>query len=251
MVLLEILRDLLLIVFMYLFTFPKKVMPKGRVFMWLYLGLYGLQFIILIMKIVVLLIQILLMLTSVLNEPYKSVMFWSIITHYPMRYIFLLYTYIAFLTFFPAKQMERLNINGDQGGAPKRPNLTQAELLDLCLVGRVMVNKPIHIATLEARLDPIWEPKYQMTLILMDDNKFIVQLYSKADLARILDRSPWLLDKNMIILKKVDVGEDPLTMAMNTMEIWAQVHQFPFGFMDEKVGALVGSHIGKMVSVQV
>lgn len=114
--------------------------------------------------------------------------------------------------------MERLNINGDQGGASKRPNLTQTELLDLCLVGRVMVN-PIHIATLEARLGPIWEPKYQMTLILMDDNKFMVQLYLKADLTRILDRSPWLLDNNMIILKKVVVGEDPLTMAMNMTEI--------------------------------
>jgi len=109
-----------------------------------------------------------------------------------------------------------------------------------------VVNKHVHIATLEARLGPIWEPKYQISLIPMEDNKFMVQLYSKANLARILERSPWLLDNNMIILKKVDVGENPLTMSMNTTEIWAQIHQ-PFGFMDDKVGALVGSHIGKMI----
>lgn len=36
-------------------------------------------------------------------------------------------------------------------------------------------------------------------------------------------------------------------MPMNTTEIWAQVHQLPFGFMDAKVGALVGSHIVRMV----
>jgi len=93
----------------------------------------------------------------------------------------------------------------------------------------------------------MWEPKYQMTLIPMDDNKFMVQLYSKGDLVKILDRSPWLLDNNMIILKKVAVGENPLTMPMNTTEIWAQIYQLPFGFMDDKVGALVGSHIRKMV----
>lgn len=81
----------------------------------------------------------------------------------------------------------------------------------------------------------------------MEDNKFMVQLYSKSDLVKILDRSPWLLDTNMIILKKVPIGENPLTMSMNTMEIWAQIHQLPFWFMDDKVGALVRSHIGKML----
>jgi len=34
---------------------------------------------------------------------------------------------------------------------------------------------------------------------------------------------------------------------MNTTDIWVQVHQLPFGFMDARVGALVGSHIRKMV----
>lgn len=143
--------------------------------------------------------------------------------------------------------MENLNINGDNGAASKQPNLTKAELLDLCLVGRVVVNKPVHLATLEARLGPIWEPKYQISMIPMEDNKFMVQLYSKADLARILDRSSWLLNNNMIILKKVAIGENPLTMSMNTMEIWAQTNQLSLGFMDDKVGALVGSHIGKLI----
>jgi hypothetical protein len=111
----------------------------------------------------------------------------------------------------------------------------------------VVVNKPIFLATLEERLGPMWDPKHKMTLIPMDNNKFMVQLYQKGDLTRILDGSPWLLDNNMVILKKVAVGEDPLMMPMNTTEIWAQVHQLPFGFMDAKVGALVGSHIGRMV----
>jgi len=164
-----------------------------------------------------------------------------------MRFSLLFPTYTIFLTFLSVNKMENLNINGDNSAASKRPNLTQAELLDLCLVGRVVINKPVHLATLEARLGPIWEPKYQMSLTLMEDSKFMVQLYSKADLARILDRGPWLLDNNMIILRKIAVGENPLTMSMNSTEIWAQIHQLPFGFMDEKVGALVGSHIGKMI----
>jgi len=215
--------------------------------MWLYLGLYGFQLAVLTMRILILLMKIWLSLAFVYNEYYLDIIQVLVVFHCSMRIILLLYTYLIFLTISSIKKMENLNINSDHGAASKKPNLTRAELLDLCLVGRVMINKPIHLATLEARLGPIWEPKYQMTLILMEDNKFMVQLYSKADLARILDRSPWLLDNNMIILKKVVVGENPLALSMNTTEIWVQVHQLPFGFMDEKVGALVGSRIGKMI----
>jgi len=117
--------------------------------------------------------------------------------------------------------MENLNIHGDNGASSQRPNLTQAELSNLCLVGRILVNKPVHLATLESRLGPIWEPKYQMTLIPMEGNKFMVQLYSMVDLNRILDRNPWILDNNMIILKKVAIGENPMTLPMTTTEIWA------------------------------
>jgi hypothetical protein len=240
-------RDLLLVLSVYFFAISNNSIPKEIVFMWLYLGLYSFQLILLIMKISTLLVKIWLSLVFIYNEPYKNVLQLLVVIHCSMKVNVLFHIYIVILIFLSATQMERLNINGDHGVASKRPNFTQAELLDLCLVGRVMVNKPIHLATLEARLGPIWEPKYQMTLILMEDNKFMVQLYSKADLSRILDRSSWLLDKNMIILKKVAVGEDPMTLPMNTTEIWVQVHQLPFGFMDEKVDALVGSHVGKMI----
>lgn len=86
--------------------------------------------------------------------------------------------------------MENLNINGDNGATSSLPQLSQAELLDLCLVGRVVVNKPIFLATLEERLGPMWDPKQKMTLIPMENNKFMVQLYQKGDLAKILDGSP-------------------------------------------------------------
>jgi len=51
----------------------------------------------------------------------------------------------------------------------------------------------------------------------------------------------------MLILKKVTVGEDLVFISMTKTNIWVQVHQLPFGFMDMCVDALVGSHIGQMV----
>lgn len=75
----------------------------------------------------------------------------------------------------------------------------------------------------------------------------MVQLFHNCNLERILEGSAWLLDTNMIILKKVTVGEDQVVILMTTTNIWVQVHQLPFGFVDTSVGALVGRRICMMV----
>jgi len=62
---------------------------------------------------------------------------------------------------------------------------------------------------LEETLGPMWEPKRQLTLIPMENNKFMVQLYQQSDLVKIHDGIPWLLDNNMIILKKVALERTP------------------------------------------
>ena len=36
-------------------------------------------------------------------------------------------------------------------------------------------------------------------------------------------------------------------MALDKAEIWVQVHNLPFGFMAEKIGNLMGNHIGRLV----
>jgi hypothetical protein len=84
--------------------------------------------------------------------------------------------------------------------------------LDLCLTDRVVMNKAIHLSTIEERLGPIWQSWKQLDLIQMENNKFMVLLYHKGDLERNFEGSPWLLDNNMIILKKVTVSEDHIAI---------------------------------------
>lgn len=59
--------------------------------------------------------------------------------------------------------------------------------------------------------------------------------------------SRWLIDNNMIILKKVTACEDLASIPMTKTDIWVQVHQLPFSFMDTSDDVLVGSQIGRMV----
>src|SRR4051812_11380716 len=64
---------------------------------------------------------------------------------------------------------------------------------------------------------------------------------------RIFQGGPWLFENFMLVLRKLQFGEDPLYVPLNEAEIWVQIHQLPFGFMGEDVGILIGNHIGQFI----
>jgi 14-3-3 protein epsilon len=146
--------------------------------------------------------------------------------------------------------MDRLNINETDGtgsfnGDPA--TLTPEELLECCLIGKPLVNKPIRFGAFQDMLALLWQPGQGVNVRPMEDNKFMFQFFHPWDMERIFQGGPWLYENHMLILRKVIFGEDPITVPMDSTEIWVQVHHLPFGFMSETIGRLVGNHIGKYV----
>ncbi|MCI87010.1 histone-lysine N-methyltransferase ATXR2, partial [Trifolium medium] len=39
----------------------------------------------------------------------------------------------------------------------------------------------------------------------------------------------------MVVLRKLAFGEDPNNVNLDTADIWVQVHQLPYGFMNEQI----------------
>jgi hypothetical protein len=73
------------------------------------------------------------------------------------------------------------------------------------------------------------------------------QFYHIWDMERVYQGGSWLYDNHMLVLRKLAFGEDPETVPLDTADIWVQVHQLPFGFMNEQIGLLIGSHIGRSI----
>jgi hypothetical protein len=103
---------------------------------------------------------------------------------------------------------------------------------------------------MQERLANLWQPGQGVDIspMAMEDNKFMFQFFHPWDMERIYQRGPWLLDNYMLILRKLAFGEDPLTVPLDTTEIWIQIHHLPFGFMTREIGLLIGSHIGKFIN---
>ncbi|GAU25702.1 hypothetical protein TSUD_216310 [Trifolium subterraneum] len=145
-----------------------------------------------------------------------------VIVNMPRVYNFLGYGLIVSLDYGkykPYPYIQGLNINDVEGSGQTNATLTPEELLD-----------------------------YQgFNIRPMEDNKFMFQFFHPWDMERIYQGGPWLFENHMLILRKVQFGEDPTTVPMDLTEIWVQIYHLPFGFMCKPIGYLMGSHIGNYV----
>lgn len=85
-------------------------------------------------------------------------LWWISYVHQLMKIKTVLFIIAIFTLIFLFILLENPNINGDGGSSSNQPKLFQVELLDLCLIDRVVVNKPIHISTIEEKIGLIWQP---------------------------------------------------------------------------------------------
>jgi len=86
-----------------------------------------------------------------------------------------------------------------------------------------------------------------MDATLTENNRFLFQFFDEGDMERVLHTGPWHFDSYPMLLRKLQFGENPLTMPIDTMDIWIQAHNLPFGFMAESMGHFLGNHVGKLL----
>ncbi|MCH89220.1 hypothetical protein A2U01_0010114, partial [Trifolium medium] len=121
------------------------------------------------------------------------------------------------------------------------------KILDHCLIGRVLIDKQIRFQALQDLLAYLWQPVKEVAIKPLDQGKYLFQFHHKLDVENVLDKGSWSYDNGMIILQRIAPGMVPKDVALDKMEIWIQVHNLPFGFMQEKVGKTIGGYLGDLI----
>jgi hypothetical protein len=142
--------------------------------------------------------------------------------------------------------MEGLTFTHEDGGVTvtMSQNHVANEILDHCLVGKFLTDKPVKVKAMIDRMTHLWRPMKQMMVTPIECNRFLFQFFHGRDVGRVLSDGPWNFDNFMLALRKVSPDEDPIVVPLNTMEMWIQVHNLPYGFMCKSIGELIGSYIG-------
>jgi 14-3-3 protein epsilon len=155
---------------------------------------------------------------------------------------------ILFILF--ALTMENLNINDNVNNGRNYvdpADLSSDELLELCLVGTLLSNKSNRFHVMKEHLANLWKPGQGVSISAIEENKFLFQFFHLWDMERVFQGGPWLFDNHMLVLKKLNVGDDPITAELDEAEMWVQIFNLPFGYMSPSIGEFIGSHLGRFI----
>lgn len=119
-------------------------------------------------------------------------------------------------------------------------------IIDHCLIGRILTDKRIRFKHLQERSNHLWQPGKGVEIIPVDQEQYLFQFYHKIDAEKVLNGEPWFFENFNIVLQKIAPGAVLKAVALDKWDIWAQVHDLPFGFIQEKVDKSFGAFLGEL-----
>jgi hypothetical protein len=96
-----------------------------------------------------------------------------------------------------------------------------------------------------------WGNPKGMKVQSMGPNLFLVEFESEADRDRVMNGSPWVLEKNAILLKEFDPKIQPADVIFDKLLLWVQIHGLLFPLMNLERGTSLANNIGEVVQVEV
>lgn len=174
---------------------------------------------------------------------------WQTIFHHQMPffpYCNLIVKFCSFLFQFLNMASSKSSANNNTTTDNSQNLPPNPDTLEYCLVGKLLINKPVRFHSFKTRMASLWQPKQTVDISQMDPNRFMFQFFNKADMEQAVQGGPWLFDNFPLIWRKISFAEDSYTMPLDHIEMWVQVHNLPFGFMTESMGILLGNHVGRL-----
>ncbi|KAF4362960.1 hypothetical protein F8388_020476 [Cannabis sativa] len=103
-----------------------------------------------------------------------------------------------------------------------------------CLVGRMLTGKVSDFRIFQNLMADLWKPGKGMYAKQLDQNRFLFQFYHELDIKRVIEGSQWTYDRKQLIITRLNDGDNPRTVNLNTLDIWLQIHDLQNGFMTMK-----------------
>ena len=118
-----------------------------------------------------------------------------------------------------------------------------------CLLGKVLLNKPVNIEAMRNVFMKIWKVKYGVTVHEVGERLFIFHFKDQTEKDRVFQKQPWSFNKALIVLQEVDGYSNINAVNMNWCPFRVQIHGLPLGLMNEKIGVVLGEGIGDVEEV--
>lgn len=151
------------------------------------------------------------------------------------------------------KLYEGLTLREDEKRAARSRAPDDANDLSLMLVGRVMAPRKIPHGNVAGVFEKIWATNGTVTASPVAENTTLFQFSDLADKERVLEREPWLFDKNerhLLVLNEPQPDTTGADLEFKTTPFWIHVHGLPWKKRTEITAREIGDDIGRYLGVE-
>ncbi|KAK9107290.1 hypothetical protein Syun_023301 [Stephania yunnanensis] len=122
--------------------------------------------------------------------------------------------------------------------------------IDKCLVGIILGNKTINKEGFLLNFKKAFHIAHEVEIELVGrDNTFAFYFKMEADRERVFLGSPWIFDKQLVVLcKPIRVG-DLADLKFSHADLWLQLHNVPLARMTERAARFLGNLFGKACEI--
>ncbi|XP_031108637.1 uncharacterized protein LOC116013119 [Ipomoea triloba] len=138
-----------------------------------------------------------------------------------------------------AKFFEPVGVGGD--GAETAERETWA------VVGRFLTSKLIKLEYMRQVLASVWQPVKGVTVSEIQPNLFLFVFYHITDMQHVLTKGPWSFENNSLVCRQVHDGVLPIDVALDSLDMWVQLHDLPMGYTSDAVLEQIGNFMETFV----
>ncbi|KAL0416666.1 UNVERIFIED_CONTAM: hypothetical protein Slati_3498500 [Sesamum latifolium] len=120
----------------------------------------------------------------------------------------------------------------------------QAESHKLCLVGRLLSNRPYRFEALCSSIQSMLLSIKGMDIQQLQDGRFLLRFNNIIDKQRALEGCPWSFEKNILILGEIGESENPMHVDLDLCDFHVHIHDLPLNMVNLGVATLIGNRLG-------
>ncbi|MBA0735290.1 hypothetical protein Gogos_019152 [Gossypium gossypioides] len=104
----------------------------------------------------------------------------------------------------------------------------------------------VHFLAMKNTMANVWHPIRVQTSNL-GDKRFYFSFFHKMDMDRVISGVPWTFNNHLLVVHRLENGEDPIKVPLVFVNFWVQVHELAMGLFSKIVARQLGDCIEKFL----
>lgn len=118
---------------------------------------------------------------------------------------------------------------------------------ELSLVGTYLTESVVNFPSQRNIMADLLHPIGGTVISDIGEKRYLFKFFNMVDLNRVFDGYPWFFNNHFLLLHKLQMKEDPLTIPLNFTAFFIEIHDLSSGLMSESLAKWFGAFFSEFL----